>query len=79
MKNTNILVHIMLAAFVSFGISIAVWISLDIFNPVGFWIASLAACGIGAFVGWASGRYLAGTLAVTILLRSAILFFAIGG
>ncbi len=79
MKNNSFLVHLLLAAFVSFGISIAVLMLFDIFNPVFFWIASIIATVAGALVGWAGGRYLATTLAVTILVRAGVLFFAIGG
>jgi|GEM_PF-3526695 len=79
MKNNSFLVHLMLAAFISFGISIAVWVLFDIFNPVFFWIASTIATVVGALVGWAGGRYLATTLAVTMLARAGVLFFAIGG
>jgi hypothetical protein len=79
MKNNSFLVHLMLAAFISFGMSIAVWVLFDIFNPVFFWIASTIAAGLGAVVGWAGGRYLATTFAVTMLVRGGILFFALGG
>jgi hypothetical protein len=79
MKNNSFLVHLMLAALISFGMSIAVWVLFDIFNPVFFWIASTIATVVGALVGWAGGRYLATTFAVTMLVRGGILFFALGG
>jgi hypothetical protein len=79
MKNNSFLVHLMLAAFISFGMSIAVWMLFGIFNPVFFWIASTIAAFAGALVGWAGGRYLATTFAVTMLARAGILFFALGG
>jgi hypothetical protein len=79
MQNNSFLVHIGLAAFISFGMSITVWMLFDIFNPVFFWIASTIAAGLGALVGWAGGRYLATTFAVTMLARAIILFFALGG
>jgi hypothetical protein len=79
MKNNSFLTHIALAAFTSFGMSIAVWMLFGIFNPVFFWIASTIAAVLGAVVGWAGGRYLATTFAVTMLVRAGILFFALGG
>ncbi len=79
MKNNSFLVHIVLAVFLSFGISIAFWVVFDIFNPVFFWVASTIAAVLGAFIGWAGGRYLAVTFAATLLARAGILFFALGG
>ncbi len=79
MKNNSFLVHILLAAFISFGISVAVWMLFDIFDPVFFWVASTIAAVLGALVGWAGGRYLATTFAATLLARAGILFFALGG
>lgn len=79
MKSNNFLVHLLAACVLSFGMSAAVWFLLDIFNPAGFVIASAGAALLGALAGWAGGRYLATTLATTILMRGAVLFFAIGG
>ncbi len=79
MKNNSLLVHFALAAILSFGISIAVWLLFDIFNPVGFLIASGCAALFGALAGWSSGRLLATTFSATVLVRAGILFFALGG
>jgi len=79
MKSNRFIVHLLLAAALSFGVSTAVWKLLDIYDPTGFIVASASAAVIGALAGWYSGRLLATTLFATILLRGAILFFAIGG
>ncbi len=79
MRSRHFLAHLLLAAFISFGISTAVWLLLDIFNPVGFVVVSTGAALFGALAGWTGGKYLATTVATTILLRGAVLFFAIGG
>lgn len=79
MKNGNFLLHLALAAFVAFGVSLGAWAVFDIYNPVGFWVASLASTLIAAATGWLSGRFLLTTLAVVILLRGAILFLALAG
>ncbi len=79
MKTDSFVIHLIAAAIVSFGVSIAVWLLLDVFNPVGFVVASGGAALAGALAGWSSGRYLATTLATTILMRGAVLYFAIGG
>jgi len=52
---------------------------LDVYQPLPFWIVSSAAAALGAIVGWSTGKYLATTLTATLIVRSAILFFAISG
>ncbi len=79
LKNSNLLIHLIVAAFASFAISSGVWIFLDIFNATGFWVASISAAFFGAMIGWASGKNLIATLAATLLARGAILFFAVNG
>ena len=79
MKSNSFLVHLCLAAVVSFGISLAVWLLLDVFNPVGFVVASAGSALAGALAGWLSGRLLATTLMVVIAMRGAILYLAIAG
>ena len=79
MKNDSFLVHLLLAAILSLGISSAVWLLLDVFHPLGFMLASIGAAFLGALAGWAGGKYLVTTLSATLLLRGAILFFAVGG
>ena len=79
LKNNNLLIHLFVAALASFAISGGAWIFLDIFNATGFWIASISAAVLGSMIGWASGKNLIMTLAATLLLRGAILFFAVNG
>ena len=79
MKTDSFLSHFLLAAIVSFGISFVVWKVLGVFHPTMFWIASFGAAFVGALAGWGAGRMLATTFLTTILVRGAVLFFAIGG
>ncbi|VAW04728.1 hypothetical protein MNBD_ALPHA05-1381 [hydrothermal vent metagenome] len=76
MQNNSFLVHLILAVCVSFGISIYVWVQLDIFNLAFFWIVSTITAALGAFVGWVVGRDLIATFIVTMLTRAIVLSFA---
>lgn len=67
------------AALASFAISSGAWILFGIFNATGFWVASISAAVLGALIGWVSSKNLIMTLAATLLVRSAILFFAVNG
>ena len=78
MKNRHLLAHLLLAAVLSFGISLAAWRFLDVFELTPFILVSTSATILGALAGWASGKYLITTFAATVLLRSAVLYFAIG-
>lgn len=79
MKQTSFVVHLGLALTISFTISILLWVAPGIFDAAGFWTASLAAGLAGAAAGSIAGRNIIVTLAMTVIVRMAILYFALNG
>ncbi len=78
MKNGDFLIHLALAAAISFGVSLFAWVALGVFEIIPFWAVSTGVAIIAAATGWLSGRRVAVTLAVALILRVAILAAAIG-
>lgn len=78
MKNGNFLVHLAVAAAISFGVSIYAWAVLGVFAPVPFLAVSSGVTVAAALAGWAGGRRLALTAAIAFVLRIAILAAAVG-
>jgi hypothetical protein len=78
MKNDNFLIHLAVAAAISFGVSIYAWAGLGVFAPVPFLAVSSGVSIAAALGGFLAGRRLALTAAIALILRIAILAAAVG-
>lgn len=76
--NGRFLIHLAVAAAISFGVSVYAWAVLGVFAPVPFLIVSSGVAVAAALAGWFGGRRLALTAAIALILRIAILAAAVG-
>jgi len=70
--------HILIAALISFGLSVGFWLGLGVFDLQGFVIVSSGVALAGALAGLLFGGRLAVTAGVTLVLRVGV-FLAVAG
>jgi len=71
-QNTPFFAHLLVALMVSYGLSVAFWLGLGVFNLMGFILVSAIATVLGVFAGWLMGKRLWVTVLATLLARLAL-------
>lgn len=74
---TTLVIHLLAAAAIAFGVSLLAWFALGIFEPVSFVVVSAGATIAGAGLGLAAGARLWLTLMATAVVRVGILAWAV--
>ncbi|PHS28941.1 MAG: hypothetical protein COA85_02430 [Robiginitomaculum sp.] len=67
--NAPFIMHFLGALLVSYGLSVAFWLGLGVFNLMGFVFVSALAAALGVFAGWFMGKHLWVTVLATLLCR----------
>jgi hypothetical protein len=78
-QNAPFFAHFLVALMVSYGLSVAFWLGLGVFNLMGFILVSAIAAALGLGAGWLMGKRLWVTLLVTLLTRLALYVLMTGG
>ncbi len=79
MKSKSFLAHILVAALLSYGLSIFFRFAFGVFNLGGFIGVSALAAAIGLLAGWLSGKRLLVTALVTVMVRIGLYYFMTRG
>jgi len=78
-KNAPFITHLLVAGLVSYGLSVAFWLGLGVFNLMGFILVSAMAAALGLGAGWILGKRLWVTLLASLLARLGLYVLMTGG